>query len=119
MTICCLELQESLPGILIYQERVVRGYFCAVVSNTSRIVNAVRMCVNACLASTPKAVEVQVIRVEIKQGLLGVARPLGLQYRGAGRDYCGLSGRVDGFELKLRTHPESPVRASVGHNLHL
>lgn len=91
LTVCCLELQESLPGILIYKERVVRVYFCAVVSNVSRIVNSAQMCVNACLASTPKAVEVQVIRVEIKQRLLGVAGPMGLQYRGAGRDDCGLS----------------------------
>ncbi len=55
----------------------------------------------------------------IKKRLLGVAGPLWLQYRGAGGDNSGLTRRMDGLELKLRAHPESPVRAGVSYNLHL
>ncbi len=77
------------------------------------------LCVNVCLVSAPEAVQVQVVCVEIKERLLGVAGPLWLQYRGAGGDNSGLTRRMDGLELKLRAHPESPVRAGVGYNLHL
>lgn len=71
------------------------------------------------MGTLPEAVQVQVVRVKVQQGLLGVRRALGLKDRGRGRDDGGLTRRVDGLELKLGPHPQTAVGAGMGDDLHL
>lgn len=71
------------------------------------------------MGTLPEAVQVQVVRVKVQQGLLGIRRALGLKHRGRGRDDRGLTRRVDGLELKLGPHPQAAVGAGMGDNLHL
>lgn len=63
--------------------------------------------------------KVQVICVKVQKGLLGVRGTLGLKDGGRGRDDGGLARRVDGLKLKLGSHPQPTVGASVGDDLHL
>ena len=72
-----------------------------------------------CEQGLPEAVQVQVVRVKVQQGLLGVSGAVGLQDGGGGGDDRGLAGWVDGLELELGAHPEAAVRPRVGHDLHL
>lgn len=69
--------------------------------------------------TSPEAVKVQVICVKVQERLLGIRRALGLKDRGRGRDDCGLARRLNGLKLKLGSHPQAAVGASMGDNLHL
>lgn len=71
------------------------------------------------MGTLPEAVKVQVVRVKVQQGLLGIRWTLGLKDGGRGRDDSGLTRRVDGLELELGSHPQTAVGASMGDNLHL
>lgn len=103
------------PGMLTGSERT--GWIlhmCGIITHThSFLKDPIRV------GTLPEAVKIQVIRVKVQKGLLGVRRALGLEDRGRGRDDGGLARRVDGLKLKLGSHPQTAVGASMGDNLHL
>ena len=63
--------------------------------------------------------QIQVVCVEVQEGLLNVGGALGLKDGGGGGDDRGLARRVNGLKLKLGAHPQAPVGAGVGNDLHL
>lgn len=67
----------------------------------------------------PETVEIKIIRIKIQKGLRSITRTVRLQHWRTGRYDCGLAWGVDGFELELWAHPQTPVGSCVSHNLYL
>lgn len=67
----------------------------------------------------PETIEIKIICIKIQKGLWSITWTMRLQHRWTGWYDCGLAWGMDGFELELWTHPETPVGSSVRYNFYL
>lgn len=67
----------------------------------------------------PETIEIKIICIKIQKGLWSITWTMRLQHRWTGWYDCGLAWGMDGFELELWTHPETPVGSSVCYNFYL